>query len=221
MNRSRIRVVLADDQPLVRAGLRLILGTEPDVEVVAECSDGAQAVEATRRHRPDAVLMDVRMPHVDGLAATTRILGLPDPPPVLMLTTFDDDEVLWGAIEAGAAGFVLKDTAPDDLLKAVRTVAGGESWLDPRVTPRVLGALRRRSIPAAAAAVGRLTEREAEVLRLMASGCNNREIADSLHVSERTVKSHVGAIFTKLGVRDRAGAIVVAFDSGLAGTPGR
>lgn len=221
MNRPRIRIVLADDQPLVRAGLRLILGTEPDIEIVAECNDGAEAIEATRRHRPDAVLMDVRLPNLDGLAATIKIRDLPHPPPVLMLTTFDDDEVLWGAIQGGAAGFVLKDTAPDDLLKAVRTVADGESWLDPRVTPRVLGALRRRSIPAAAGAIGRLTEREAEVLRLMAGGANNREIASTLHVSERTVKSHVGAIFTKLGVRDRAGAIVLAFESGLAGTPGR
>ncbi len=221
MNRSRIRLVLADDQPLVRAGLRLILGSEPDIDIVAECNDGTEAVEATRQHRPDAVLMDVRMPNLDGLAATTRIRDLPHPPPVLMLTTFDDDEVLWGAIQRGAAGFVLKDTAPDDLLKAVRTVADGESWLDPRVTPRVLGALRRRSIPAAAGAISRLTEREAEMLRLMATGSNNHEIAGTLHVSERTVKSHVGAIFTKLGVRDRAGAIVLAFESGLAGTPGR
>lgn len=221
MTPSMVRLVLADDQPLVRAGLRLILGTETDIEIVAECSDGAEAVEATARHHPDIVLMDVRMPNVDGLTATTRIRDRPGAPPVLMLTTFDDDEALWGAIQGGAAGFLLKDTDPDELVKAVRRVADGGSWLDPRVTPRVLGALRSRSVPAATGAISRLSPRETEVLRLMASGANNREIAATLHVSERTVKSHVSAIFTKLDVRDRAGAIVLAFDSGLGHAPGR
>lgn len=211
-----IHLVLADDQPLIRAGLRLVLGTEPDIQIEAECDDGASAVAATRRHLPDVVLMDVRMPTLDGLDATSAIRELPDPPPVLMLTTFDDDEVLWGAIERGAAGFVLKDTDPTELVRAVRIVASGGSWLDPRVTPRVLRALSTRSVPAAAGAIGRLSERETEVLRLMAGGLNNREIATAIHVSERTVKSHIGAIFTKLGVRDRAGAIVMAFESGLA-----
>lgn len=210
------RVVLADDQPLVRAGLRLILGTEPDIEIVAECDDGTAAVEATRAHLPELVLMDVRMPNVDGIAATAAIREHASPPPVLMLTTVDDDEVLWGAIQAGAAGFILKDSDPDELVRAVRTVAGGDSWLDPRVTPRVLGTLRARHVPTAATAVTNLSERETEVLRLMATGANNHEIADALHVSERTVKSHVGTIFGKLGVRDRAAAIVVAFESGLA-----
>jgi DNA-binding NarL/FixJ family response regulator len=135
---------------------------------------------------------------------------------VLVLTTFDDDDVLWGAIQAGAAGFVLKDAEADDLVRAVRAVAGGGSWLDTRVTPRVLGALRGRSSPGGSASLARLSDRETEVLRLMASGANNAEIASRLYVSERTVKSHVGAIFTKLGVRDRAGAIVLAFESGLA-----
>jgi DNA-binding NarL/FixJ family response regulator len=221
MSREVIHLVLADDQPLVRAGLRLVLGTEPDIEIDAECSDGAEAIAATRRHRPDLVLMDVRMPNVDGLDATSAIRELPNPPPVLMLTTFDDDDVLWGAIEHGAAGFVLKDTDPDELVRAVRTIAGGGSWLDTRVTPRVLRALRTRSVPSAAGAVGRLSDREAQVLRLMARGANNREIATAIHVSERTVKSHVGAIFTNLGVRDRAGAIVIAFESGLASAPRR
>lgn len=210
-----LRVVLADDQALVRAGLTLILGTEDDIEVVAECGDGAEAIEAARRYRPDLVLMDVRMPGTDGLEATARLRDGPDGPPVLMLTTFDDDDVLWGAIEAGAAGFVLKDTEADELVRAVRAVASGGSWLDPRVTPRVLGALRGRGVPAATSALSRLSERETEVLRLMASGANNAEIAGALFVSERTVKSHVGAIFTKLGVRDRAGAIVLAFESGV------
>lgn len=215
MTIERIAAVLVDDQPLVRAGLRLILGTEPDLEIVAECGDGAAAVEATRTHRPAIVLMDVRMPGIDGIAATSAIRALASPPPVLMLTTFDDDEVLWGAIQAGAAGFILKDSDPDELLRAVRTVAGGASWLDPRVTPRVLGVLRSRAVPTAAAAINRLSGRETEVLRLMARGANNREIAEALHVSERTVKSHVGTIFSKLGVRDRAGAIVFAFESGV------
>jgi DNA-binding NarL/FixJ family response regulator len=221
MSGRTVRLVLADDQPLVRAGLRLILGSEADIEIVAECNDGAEALDATRRHRPDVVLMDVRMPTRDGLTATAGIRDDPQAPPVLMLTTFDDDEVLWGAIQAGAAGFVLKDTEPDDLVRAVRRVADGGSWLDPRVTPRVLNALRSRSVPRAAGVVSRLSGREVEVLGLMARGANNREIAGTLHVSERTVKSHVGAIFTKLGVRDRAGAIVLAFESGIAGAPGR
>ncbi|MGH9209230.1 MAG: response regulator [Acidimicrobiales bacterium] len=213
-----IRVVLADDQALVREGVTLILRTEPDIEVVADYSNGADAALAAQRLRPDIVLMDVRMPGTDGLDGTRRIRQLgADAPPVLMLTTYDDDEVLWGAIQAGAAGFVLKDTKADDLVRAVRAVAGGGSWLDPRVTPRVLGALRSRSTPSAVGAVARLSDREREVLELMASGANNIEIAEALIVSERTVKSHIGAIFSKLGVRDRAGAIVVAYEAGAAG----
>jgi len=214
-----VRVVVADDQALVRDGIRLILGTEPDVEVVAEAADGADAARAVERYQPDVVLMDVRMPGTDGIEGTRRIQATVSPPPVLVLTTFEDDEVLWGAIQAGAAGFVLKDTTADDLIRAVRTVAGGGSWLDPRVTPRVLDAVRARGVPAAVGAVARLSERETEVLKLMASGANNAEIARSLVVSERTVKSHVGAIFSKLSVRDRAGAIVLAYESGLT-TPG-
>ena len=219
MSGGVVRVVVADDQALVRDGIRLILGTEPDVEVVAEAADGADAARAVERYQPDVVLMDVRMPGTDGIEGTRRIQATVSPPPVLVLTTFEDDEVLWGAIQAGAAGFVLKDTTADDLIRAVRTVAGGGSWLDPRVTPRVLDAVRARGVPAAVGAVARLSERETEVLKLMASGANNAEIARSLVVSERTVKSHVGAIFSKLSVRDRAGAIVLAYESGLT-TPG-
>jgi DNA-binding NarL/FixJ family response regulator len=216
---STVRVVIADDQALVRDGIRLILGTEPDLEVVAEAADGAEAARVAERYQPDVVLMDVRMPDVDGIEGTRRVRAQTNPPPVLVLTTFEDDEVLWGAIEAGAAGFVLKDTTADDLIRAVRVVAGGGSWLDPRVTPRVLDAVRARSLPAATSAVSRLSDRETEVLKLMARGANNAEIARSLMVSERTVKSHVGAIFSKLAVRDRAGAIVLAYESGLT-TPG-
>ena len=164
--------------------------------------------------------MDVRMPVLDGLEATRRIRAA-DGPPVLVLTTFDDDDVLWGAVEAGAAGFLLKDTAADDIIRAIRTVADGGSWIDPRVTPRLLPRLRdarpaRRRSPSA---LEPLSEREVEVLALVARGASNAEIAAELFVSERTVKGHVGSIFTKLGARDRAAAIVLAYDAGLV-TPG-
>jgi DNA-binding NarL/FixJ family response regulator len=215
-----IRLVLADDQALVRQGLTLILGGEDDLEVVAECADGLEAIEAVDRRRPDLVMLDVRMPRCDGLEATKHIRQRPDAPPVLILTTFDDDDVLWGAVEAGAAGFVLKDTPAEDLVAAIRATAKGGSWLDPRVTPRLLDALRGSGRRQAARELERLTERELEVLRLMATGATNPEIAARLFVGERTVKTHVGAIFTKLGVRDRAAAIVLAFDAGLV-RPGR
>jgi DNA-binding NarL/FixJ family response regulator len=213
-----IRLVLADDQALIRAGLRMILDAEPDMEIVTEVGDGAQAIAAVHGHRPDLVLMDVRMPGMDGLTAT-RALRSPEAAvqvPVLILTTFDDDDVLWGSVHAGASGFVLKDSAADDLVKAIRITAAGGSWLDPRVTPRLLHRLRSSSSPEdAATELERLTDRELEVLRLMAQGATNLEIADQLFVSERTVKSHIGSIFNKLGARDRAAAIVLAFRSGL------
>jgi DNA-binding NarL/FixJ family response regulator len=214
-----IRLVLADDQSLIRAGLRMILDAEADMEIVTEAADGEQAVAAVNAYRPDLVLMDVRMPVMDGLSAT-RVLRSPDAPhpvPVLVLTTFDDDDVLWGSVHAGASGFVLKDSAADDLVMAIRVTAGGGSWLDPRVTPRLLQHLRSSSNhDDAANELDRLTERESEVLRLMAQGATNIEIAETLFVSERTVKSHVGSIFTKLGARDRAAAIVLAFRAGFA-----
>lgn len=218
-----LRLVVADDQALVRAGLRLILRAEEDLEIVAECADGDQAVAAVTAYRPDVVLMDVRMPGTDGLAATRRLRDMgDDAPPVLLLTTFDDDEVLWGAVEAGAASFLLKDTPAEQLVAALRITAAGGSWLDPRVTPRLLARLRDARGPneSASARLSALTERETEVLTLMADGSSNTEIADRLHVGERTVKSHVTAIFMKLAVRDRAGAIVLAFDAGLV-RPGR
>jgi DNA-binding NarL/FixJ family response regulator len=212
-----LRLVIADDQALVRAGLRLILRAEDDLEVVAECADGDQAIAAVTAHRPDVVLMDVRMPGTDGLAATKRLRDLEDAPPVLLLTTFDDDDVLWGAVEAGAASFLLKDTPAEQLVAALRVTAAGGSWLDPRVTPRLLSRLRDARGPDVDASVrlAALTDRETEVLALMADGSTNTEIAQRLHVGERTVKSHVTAIFMKLSVRDRAGAIVLAFDAGL------
>jgi DNA-binding NarL/FixJ family response regulator len=211
-----LRIVLVDDQPLVRAGIAFILSTEPGIDVASEADNGELGVAAVAAHHPDVVLMDVRMPVLDGLEATRRVRAA-DGPPVLILTTFDDDDVLWGAVEAGAAGFLLKDTPADDLIRAIRTVAGGGSWLDPRVTPRLLNALRdvRPSSLLQPPGLERLSEREVEVLTLMARGASNVEIADRLFVSERTVKGHVGSIFTKLGARDRAAAIVLAFDAGL------
>jgi DNA-binding NarL/FixJ family response regulator len=210
-----LRVVLVDDQPLVRAGIAFILSTEPGIEVASEAGNGELALVAVADHRPDVVLMDVRMPVLDGLEATRRIRA-GDGPPVLVLTTFDDDDVLWGAVEAGAAGFLLKDTAADDIIRAIRSVADGGSWIDPRVTPRLLAALRSaRPAGAAGDVLAPLSEREVEVLALVARGASNTEIADELFVSERTVKGHVGSIFTKLGARDRAAAIVLAYDAGL------
>jgi DNA-binding NarL/FixJ family response regulator len=211
-----IRVVLVDDQQLVRAGIAFIISTEPGIEVVSEAANGELGLVATRDHRPDVVLMDIRMPVMDGIEATSR-LHAEGGPPVLVLTTFDDDEVLWGALQAGAAGFLLKDTPADDLIAAIRSVAGGGSWLDPRVTPRVLQAVRSGVSRTARTAdvIGRLSEREREVLVLISKGASNLEIADRLYVSERTVKGHVGSIFAKLGARDRAAAIILAYESGL------
>lgn len=212
-----IRLLLVDDQELVRAGLRLILSAEDDLEVVGEAPDGRAGVDAARALDPDVVLMDVRMPVLDGIEAT-RQLAADGGKRILALTTFEDDEVLWGIIEAGAAGFVLKDAPAADLVGAIRVTARGGSWLDPSVADRVLTVLRERPGAVASAArhpVDPLTEREREVLRLVASGANNAEIAESLFVSERTVKGHISAIFAKLGVRDRPAAIIRAYDAGI------
>jgi DNA-binding NarL/FixJ family response regulator len=212
-----IRVVIVDDQPVVRSGIARILGPEDGFEIVAECGDGDEVAAAVVAHQPDIVVMDVRMRRMDGVTATRLLHERDVAPPVLVLTTFDDDDALWGALDAGAAGFVLKDATADDLIAAARAVAGGAAWLDPKVAPRVLTAFRRNVRPrlAEAARIDELTEREHDVLRLMARGATNGEIAAELFVSEATVKSHVGAIFTKLAVRDRAAAIVFAFDHGL------
>jgi DNA-binding NarL/FixJ family response regulator len=216
-----IRVALVDDQAIVRAGLARILSQDDGFEVVAECGDGQQAVEELPATRADVILMDIRMPRLDGIAATKQLRGTKDPVPVLVLTTFGEDEVLWGAIEAGAAGFVLKDSSAEDLITAVRAIAGGGAWFDPAVAPRVLDRYRRVVAPATrdAARLDDLTDREHAVLRLMARGATNAEIAAGLHVAEATVKTHVGSIFTKLGVRDRAAAIVFAYDHGVV-SPG-
>ena len=211
-----IRVVLVDDQPLVRAGLRVVLAEVEGFRVLAECDDGAAGVQAALQHRPDVVVMDVRMRGTDGIEGTRRIRAA-DGPPVLILTTFDDDDVLWGAIEAGAAGFVLKEASAEDLIAATRRVAEGGSWLDPAVTGRVLTLTRAAGLPhaRAAARAQQLTERELEVLRRMAAGANNTEIAADLVVSVATVKTHVGSLFLKLGTRDRAAAIVYAYQHGI------
>jgi DNA-binding NarL/FixJ family response regulator len=216
-----IRVALVDDQAIVRAGLARILSPMDGFEVVAECVNGLEAVERLAAVRPDVILMDIRMPGLDGIAATARLRSSAVTSPVLVLTTFGEDEVLWGAIEAGAAGFVLKDSSAEDLIAAVRAVAGGGAWFDPGVAARVLDRYRRVVAPSVrdAARLDLLTDREQDVLRLMARGATNAEIAAGLYLAEATVKSHVGSIFTKLGVRDRAAAIVLAYDHGVV-SPG-
>jgi DNA-binding NarL/FixJ family response regulator len=212
-----IRVLLVDDQQLVREGLRRILHEDDGFEIAGECTDGDEVEDAVARLQPDLVVMDVRMKRMSGVTATSRLRARSDAPPVLVLTTFDDDEVLAGALRAGASGFQLKDAPGDDLIRAARAVAAGDSWLDPAVTARVLSVYRANDEPApnGGAAVEQLTARELEVLRQIGGGATNAEIAASLFVSEATVKSHIGHIFTKLGLRDRAAAIVFAFDHRL------
>jgi len=215
-----IRVVLVDDQELVRTGLRGILREPFGFEVVGECPNGSTVSSVVAEVRPDVVLMDVRMPVVDGVEATRRLVALDGAPPVLVLTTFDDDEILAAALRAGASGFVLKDVPAEDLQRAVRVVAGGGSWLDPAVTGRVLSVYREAGACSSAPArddpaVESLTAREREVLALIGRGLSNAEIAERLVVGEGTVKTHINHVFTKLDLRDRAAAVVFAFDHGL------
>lgn len=212
-----IRALVVDDQELVRAGLQRLLSYEPDIRIVGECSDGDEVEDAVLAHTPDIVLMDVRMKRVSGPEAIVALRRQPDPPPVLVLTTFGEDEVVAGALEAGANGFILKDTPAEDLARAIRQVAQGGAWLDPQVTATVLETYRASSLPRAARAeqLDALTEREHEVLALVGRGRSNAEIADTLFITEATVKSHVSSILSKLDVRDRGAAIVVAFDHGL------
>jgi DNA-binding NarL/FixJ family response regulator len=208
-----IRVLLADDQELMRTGFRLILNAEPDIEVVGEAADGAQAVHAARRLEPDVVLMDVRMPHMDGIAAT-RKLGR-DGPRVLILTTFDLDEYVYDALRAGASGFLLKDAPADQLVGAIRVVAAGEALLAPTVTRRLIAEFVRRPEPETVPALEELTARELEVLELMARGLSNAELAHELVLSEATVKTHVKRVLAKLDLRDRVQAVVLAYETGL------
>ena len=211
---STVQVLLVDDQPLARAGLRRILEPQPGMTVIGECEDGDQVVAAVARRRPDVVVMDVRMRRVDGVEATRRLLRDPGAPPVLVLTTFDDDETVAAALGAGAAGFVLKDAPGEDIVRAVSTVASGGSWLDPQVAGRVLVAYRR-VVRVRPDGLGQLTARELDVLRQVGAGATNAEVAAALHVSEATVKSHLGRVLGKLGLRDRPAAIVFAHTHGL------
>ncbi|HET7567742.1 MAG TPA: response regulator transcription factor [Gaiellaceae bacterium] len=210
-----IRTVLADDQELVRAGFRMILESEADLAVVGEAGDGAAAVELVERERPDVVLMDVRMPGVDGIEATRRIAAGPSGAHVLVLTTFDRDEYVYRALEAGAAGFLLKSAPPERLVDAVRTVTAGEALLAPSLTRRLIEEWLRRPRPEAQARLGELTERELEVLHLLAAGLSNAEIAQRLVVSDATVKTHVNHVLSKLALRDRVQAVIYAYESGL------
>lgn len=220
MTEPATKVLLVDDQELVRSGLRRILRRKDGFIVVAECADGDEVPAAVAEHAPDVVLMDLRMKRVDGIRATQALQTSDRVPPVLVLTTFDDDELLSGSIRAGAAGFVLKDSPAENLIRAVRTVADGGVCLDPVVTERVLATYRSAAAPVGGHShVQNLTAREHDVLALIGRGRTNSEIASVLGISEVTVKSHIGHIFVKLDVRDRAAAIVYAFDHGVV-TPG-
>jgi DNA-binding NarL/FixJ family response regulator len=216
-----IRLVVVDDEAMVRAGLRMVLETEPDISVVGEAADGEEAVAVARRCDPDVVLMDIRMPRLDGIAAAQRLLELGSRARVLMLTTFNEDDYLYAALRAGTSGFLLKEAPPEQLVDAVRVVAAGDALLAPAVTRRVIEEFARSAPPAQPpAALAELTPREAEVLRLLGRGLSNAEIAAELIISEATAKTHVGRVLMKLGLRDRAQAVVFAYEAGVvrAGT---
>jgi len=223
---SAIRVLLVDDQALIRAGFRMILDAESDIEVVGECANGEQAIDSAKRLKPHVVLMDIRMPELDGIEATRRILAAneerDEPVRVLMLTTFDLDEYVYDALRAGASGFLLKDVPADQLVEGIRLVASGEALLAPSVTRRLISEFTR-AVPASAEppeSLEELTPREVEVLRLIARGLSNAEIAEQLVVSSTTVKTHVARILQKLGLRDRVQAVVRAYETGLV-NPGQ
>lgn len=212
-----IRVLIADDQALVRAGFRAILEAQPDIEVVGEASDGAETVDMARQLEPDVVLMDIRMPGVDGIEATRRLLREPHPPRVLILTTFDLDEYVYAAMKGGAAGFLLKDAPRDLLVDGVRRINDGDALLAPAITRRLIEEFVRRPPPGhgTPSELETLSAREREVLALVAQGLSNAEIADSLYLSAATIKSHVASILGKLNLRDRVQAVVLAYESGL------
>ncbi|GIJ24891.1 DNA-binding response regulator [Micromonospora qiuiae] len=213
-----VRILLVDDQPLLRTGFRMVLGAEPDLDIVAEAGDGVEAVELSRRLLPDVVLMDIRMPRMDGVSATRAIVDARLPVRVLILTTFDLDEYVVGALRAGASGFLAKDVPAEDLVTAIRTVAGGDAVVAPRILRRLLDRFAD-ALPDPATsppkALSTLTDREREVLVQVARGLSNAEIARALSVSETTIKTHVGHVLTKLGLRDRVQAVVLAYETGL------
>jgi DNA-binding NarL/FixJ family response regulator len=215
---TRTRLLLVDDQPMLRLGFKLVFDTQPDLEVVGEAGDGDRAVSMTRTLRPDVVLMDVRMPGTDGLAATRAIVDSGSPARVLVLTTFDLDEYVFEALRAGASGFLLKDGPPEDLLSGIRAVAAGDAVVAPKVTRRLLDAFAPKLPPAGVRPddrLGQLTEREREVLVEVARGRSNAEVAEALRVSAATVKAHVGHILAKLELRDRVQIVVYAYETGL------
>ena len=215
-----IKVLIADDQPLVRVGLRTLLDAQPDISVAGEAADGSSAVAESARLRPHVVLMDVRMPGTDGIEATGRLCRGPDAPRVLILTTYDRDEYVFDALAAGASGFLLKDARPEDLVAGVRIVAAGDALLAPSVTRRLIELFARgprdAGVTRTLAELDALTSREREVLRLVARGMSNSEIAGALYVSENTVKTHVGHVLTKLGLRDRVQAVIFVHENGLS-----
>jgi DNA-binding NarL/FixJ family response regulator len=213
-----IRTLVVDDQSMVRAGLHMLLAGEPDIHVVAEASNGFEAIAQVSRYRPDVVLMDIRMPVLDGLEATRRILADHDTVKVLILTTFDLDDYVYEALRAGASGFVLKDDPPEQLIAAVRTIAKGDALLSPSVTRKVIAHFARRQRRRPPPALDSLTARELDVFRLIASGLSNAEIGRELFISDTTVKTHVTRLLQKIGVRDRAQAIVLAYQTGLFDT---
>jgi DNA-binding NarL/FixJ family response regulator len=209
------RVLLADDQELVRAGFRMILETQADIEVVGDAGDGVEPIAVTRRLQPDVVLMDIRMPNLDGLQATKQLMAAGSASRVVILTTFDLDEYVYQALSAGASGFLLKNAPPEQLIGAVRVVAAGDALLAPSITRRVIQQFARLPVPGGTDALAGLTERERQVLQLVARGLSNAEIAAELFVSDATVKSHVAHLLSKLGLRDRVQAVVLAYESGL------
>jgi DNA-binding NarL/FixJ family response regulator len=213
---SPLRVLIVDDQALVRAGFRMILEGAGDFQVVGEVSDGEQAIMAVRRHRPDLVLMDVRMPNLDGIEATRRILASGADCRIVILTTFDLDEHVFAALRAGASGFLLKDVSPEQLVASLRLLAQGKAILAPSVTRRLIERFAAPGVePAVSQLLGSLTDREREVLILVGRSLSNEEVANQLHVSESTVKTHVGRVLAKLGLRDRVQAVVFAYETGL------
>jgi DNA-binding NarL/FixJ family response regulator len=210
-----IRVLVADDQPLIRSGFRMILDQREDIELVGEAEDGAQVLELAQERHPDVILMDIRMPGMDGIEATRRLVDAGTPARILALTTFDLDEYVYASIQAGASGFLLKDVQPTELVDAIRVVAAGNALFSPTATQRLIDRFGAAHAAGPPPELGELTDREREVLILLARGCSNAELGERLYLSEATVKTHVSSVLRKLGVRDRVQAVIAAYESGL------